>query len=123
MSLWQKKQAAATTSQEDETFACPTCGLVLRSSVLNGGVTLHYDIAAVADDLRRGALGHAVPVSGFSPAVVGNADAGEQAIDIPKGKTRAAFRWRRPGLFLHSARTMTAITTRRSGSRAPWRCR
>lgn len=45
MSLWQKKQAAATTSQEDETFACPTCGLVLRSSVLNGGVTLNYDIA------------------------------------------------------------------------------
>lgn len=45
MSLWQKKQAAATTSQVDETFACPTCALVLRSSLVNGGVTLNYDIA------------------------------------------------------------------------------
>ncbi len=43
MSLRQKKQASV--SQEDETFTCPTCGLELRSSVLNGGVTLNYDIA------------------------------------------------------------------------------
>jgi hypothetical protein len=46
MSLWQKKPAAdTTTSQEDETFTCPTCALVLRSSLAGGGVTLDYDIA------------------------------------------------------------------------------
>jgi hypothetical protein len=45
MSLWQKKQAAdTTTSQEGETFACPTCALVLRSSSACGGVKLNYDI-------------------------------------------------------------------------------
>jgi hypothetical protein len=43
MSLRHKKQASA--SQQDETFTCPTCGLVLSSSVVNGGVTLNYDIA------------------------------------------------------------------------------
>ena len=43
MSIRQKKQVSS--AQEAETFTCPTCGLMLRSSLVNGSVTLDYDIA------------------------------------------------------------------------------
>ncbi len=71
MSLWQKKQAAAATSQEDETFTCPTCGLVLRSSLVNGGVTLNYDIAQWQTDCAASRSGTPCLCPNFRPHLWG----------------------------------------------------